>query len=114
MAVRRHLPPDNEMNRRNKKYRILYDAFDTIDGKPIRTNEYYDKVNKLFFFIRIKVLKKLNSFNFHFKLNDNPNTPRFTRNIRTPSKSKTNIRATSLDRKTPMSMADESEYSADK
>jgi hypothetical protein len=33
--VRRHLPPDNEMNRRNKKYRILYDAFDGIDGKPV-------------------------------------------------------------------------------
>jgi len=40
-TVRRYLPPDNEMNRRNKKYRILYDAFDGIDGKPIQT---YDKV----------------------------------------------------------------------
>ena len=36
MVVRRHLPPDNEMNRRNKKYRQLYDAFDSIDGKPIQ------------------------------------------------------------------------------
>jgi centrosomal protein CEP104 len=40
-AVRRHLPPDNEMTRRNKKYRILYDAFDAIDGKPIQA---YDRV----------------------------------------------------------------------
>ena len=36
MIVRRHLPPDNEMNRRNKKYRQLYDAFDSMDGKPIQ------------------------------------------------------------------------------
>lgn len=46
-TVRRYLPPDNEMNRRNKKYRILYDAFDGIDGKPIQT---YDKVKFIFFF----------------------------------------------------------------
>jgi centrosomal protein CEP104 len=41
-TVRRHLPPDNEQNRRNKKYRILYDAFDAIDGKP--AHNYNDRV----------------------------------------------------------------------
>lgn len=40
-------------------------------------------------------------------------TPRFNRNVRTPNKSKTPVRGTSLDRKTPMSMADESEYNPD-
>lgn len=47
-------------------------------------------------------------------MSENPNTPRFSRNIKTPSKSKTNLRAPSLDRKTPTSMADESDYNADK
>ena len=48
-TVRRYLPPDNEMNRRNKKYRILYDAFDGIDGKPVLS---YDRVNfEIIFFI---------------------------------------------------------------
>ena len=32
--VRKYLPPDDEMTRRNKKYRILFEAFDKIDGKP--------------------------------------------------------------------------------
>ena len=40
-------------------------------------------------------------------------SPRFNRNIRTPNKSKTPIRGTSVDRKTPMSLADESEYNPD-
>lgn len=46
-VVRKNLPQDNEMNRRNKKFRILFDAFDAIDGKPAHS---YDKVNifKLF------------------------------------------------------------------
>lgn len=35
------------MNRRNKKYRSLYDAFDAIDGKPLQN---YEKV-------KIKFLK---------------------------------------------------------
>ena len=33
--------------------------------------------------------------------------------MRTPNKSKTPIRGTSLDRKTPMSLADDSEYNPD-
>jgi len=33
--------------------------------------------------------------------------------VRTPNKSKTPIRGTSLDRKTPMSLADDSEYNPD-
>ncbi len=42
-------------------------------------------------------------------------TPRNNRTtLRTPIKSKTPVRGTSLDRKTPMSMADESEYNPDK
>ena len=42
-------------------------------------------------------------------------TPRYTRNhIRTPTKSKTPNRGTSMDRKTPMSLADDSEYHPDK
>lgn len=45
-TVRKYLPLDSEMNRRNKKYRILYDAFDAIDGKPLQA---YDKVNKIIF-----------------------------------------------------------------
>ena len=40
--VRKYVPVDSEMNRRIKKYRILYDAFDTIDGKPLQT---YDKAS---------------------------------------------------------------------
>ena len=76
------------MNRRNKKYRSLYDAFDSIDGKPL---QHYDK-------------------------NDGSHTPRPTRNVRTPTKnrSKTPNRGTSMDRKTPISMIDESEYNPDK
>jgi centrosomal protein CEP104 len=38
--VRKYLPPDNEINRRNKKYRDLFEAFDTIDGKPPQTFNY--------------------------------------------------------------------------
>ena len=45
---------------------------------------------------------------------ENPVTPRFSRNIRTPSKSKTNLRAPSLDRKTPTSFVDESEFGGEK
>ena len=37
--VRKYLPQDNEMNRRNKKYRIIYEAFDRIDGKPAPAEE---------------------------------------------------------------------------
>ena len=43
-VVRKYLPQDNEMNRRNKKYRIIYEAFDRIDGKPVQAE---DKVNFL-------------------------------------------------------------------
>lgn len=91
--MRKNLPPDNEQTRRNKKFRALYDAFDTIDGKPVQT---YDRQN------------------MHSEMTSH--TPRFNRNtLRTPIKSKTpNNRGTSLDRKTPMSMADESEYNPDK
>ena len=93
------MPPDNEMNRRNKKYRILYEAFDNIDGKPLQVDAFGTGTGK-------------------------PNesnvltTPRSVRNLRTPvnnnsnnnsNKSKTPTRSTSMDRKTPMSMADESE-----
>jgi centrosomal protein CEP104 len=38
-VVRKYVPQDSEMNRRIKKYRILYDAFDLIDGKPLQTYE---------------------------------------------------------------------------
>lgn len=57
-VVRRYLPPDSEMNRRNKKYRILYDAFDAIDGKPIQN---YDRVNipNIFFSKKKKVIYNL-------------------------------------------------------
>ena len=41
-SVRKYIPQDNEMNRRNKKYRIIYEAFDRIDGKPVQAE---DKVN---------------------------------------------------------------------
>ncbi len=34
-VVRKYLPQDNEMNRRNKKYRVLFEAFDAIDGELI-------------------------------------------------------------------------------
>lgn len=87
--VRKYVPVDSEMNRKIKKYRILYDAFDTIDGKPVQS---YDRQNDY----------------------GNSHTPRFNRSsqVKTPSKSKS--RATSLERKTPMSMADESEYNPDK
>jgi hypothetical protein len=77
------------MNRRNKKYRSLYDAFDSIDGKPIQQYDY----------------------------SGGSQTPRPSRNVRTPTKnnrSKTPNRGTSSDRKTPTSMADESEYNPDK
>jgi hypothetical protein len=32
-VIRKYLPQDNEMNRRNKKYRIIYEAFDKVNGK---------------------------------------------------------------------------------
>lgn len=107
------------MNRRNKKYRILYDAFDAIDGKPIRANDYsYDRVIlNNFPLLTFPFYKKKRKENWKFLIfqpAENPHTPRFSRNIRTPSKSKTNLRAPSLDRKTPTSMADESEFNADK
>lgn len=85
-VVRKYLPQDNEMNRRNKKYRILFDAFDEIDGKPVHAYE-------------------------------GSTTPRFNnqRNVKTPVKSKTpNPRSLSIDRKTPLSMADDSDFNPDK
>ena len=41
-TVRKYLPPDDEMSRRNKKYRVIYEAFDKIDGKP--ANQQFEKV----------------------------------------------------------------------
>jgi hypothetical protein len=38
-VVRKYIPQDNEMNRRNKKYRIIYEAFDRFDGKPVPTED---------------------------------------------------------------------------
>jgi centrosomal protein CEP104 len=65
-TVRRYLPPDNEMNRRNKKYRILYDAFDGIDGKPIQS---YDKVSILFKNLQITTdFIYFNSIQFDFEI----------------------------------------------
>ncbi len=86
--VRKYVPQDSEMNRRIKKYRILYDAFDTIDGKPLKL---YDNING----------------------DSGSHTPRLNRSVvKTPSKSKS--RAQSLDRtKTPMSLTDDSEYNQD-
>ncbi len=81
------------MNRRNKKYRSLFEAFDSIDGKmPAPPVSGYGEIG-------------------------GATTPRFNakpgRDVKTPSKSKT-PRSHSIDRKTPLSMADESEYNPDK
>ena len=88
------------MNRRNKKYRILFDTFDNIDGKQPNGGSQaaaYEQTPST--------------------------TPRFnqsggTRNVKTPSKlttanSNKTPRSLSIDRKTPLSMADESEYNPD-
>ncbi len=38
-VIRKYLPQDNEMNRRNKKYRIIYEAFDKTSGKPSQMDD---------------------------------------------------------------------------
>ena len=38
-TVRRYLPPDNDQTRRIKKYRDIFDAFDRIDGRPVKADE---------------------------------------------------------------------------
>ncbi|CAH1776232.1 unnamed protein product [Owenia fusiformis] len=35
--VKKHLPPDDDKTRKNTLYRQLFEAFDTIDGKPSRS-----------------------------------------------------------------------------
>ena len=93
-TVRKYLPQDNEMTRRNKKYRVLFEAFDGIEGKPTQSYE------------------KMPGMGAPYEL---AATPRFNaRNVKTPVKSKTPNRSTSVDRKTPISIADESEYNPDK
>ncbi|CAF3183820.1 unnamed protein product [Rotaria socialis] len=37
--VKRYLPPDNEQTRRIKKYRDIFDAFDRMDGRPVKGDE---------------------------------------------------------------------------
>jgi centrosomal protein CEP104 len=60
-GVRKNLPPDNEQNRRNKKFRALYDAFDAIDGKPPHT---YDRVNLTLINFSIITRNKSNKYIF--------------------------------------------------
>lgn len=49
-VVRKYLPQDNEMNRRNKKYRVIYEAFDKIDGKPVNLDDKVTEKVKLILF----------------------------------------------------------------
>lgn len=90
-VVRKYLPQDNEMNRRNKKYRSLFEAFDSIDGKGPPGG--YENLG-------------------------GTTTPRFGskagRDVKTPNRTNKTPRSHSIDRKTPLSMADESEYNPDK
>ncbi|CAF4615156.1 unnamed protein product, partial [Rotaria magnacalcarata] len=48
---KRYLPPDNEQTRRIKKYRDIFDAFDRMDGRPVKGDE---KV----LIVKIKISKK--------------------------------------------------------
>jgi centrosomal protein CEP104 len=58
-SVRKYIPQDNEMNRRNKKYRIIYEAFDRIDGKPVQAEDKVNNFKKITecFFILLNLIR---------------------------------------------------------
>ncbi|CAF2057327.1 unnamed protein product [Rotaria magnacalcarata] len=106
--VKRYLPPDNEQTRRIKKYRDIFDAFDRMDGRPVKGDEKSSTIDPS------ESARKPGATSDTGKRDTvkQPNTAReqqksFDAKALT-SKSRTPTR---LDRKTPTtSVADESEF----